>query len=310
MEESGAVLSHVHSVQPAPISSPQEEEAPEITALANCATSSIYIRILLFSLRLPFNFFGGRIYVHWSVVPLAIWLFFIVNRKPYTETYIFVSFVVIVLILLSIFLHELGHVLVYYYMYHISPKIVGLHFLGGVTMPKRILVDKKASMAFVAAAGPACNFLLGALFAPAYVYIRNTPYADILYYGCVFNIALGVLNMLPIFPMDGGQVVRSLALLCCQEKISVYSTCIVSGALIIAGLVWTIYMKDPISTITLILFFLFTVAEIIRVTKQKQVVTVTEIPVGNEQILESVEVTPPLPEAEKNMEKVTLLHET
>ena len=43
--------------------------------------------------------------------------------------------------------------------------------------------------------------------------------------------------MLPIFPMDGGKVVRSLALVCMTEKMAVYVTSAASGVALVALLV-------------------------------------------------------------------------
>lgn len=76
--------------------------------------------------------------------------------------------------------------------------------------------DPRRGMAWVAAAGPAMNFFLAwlgavglylpaALSAPA-----ATVVSQLLVYFILFNLALGLFNLLPIPPLDGGRIVVGL----------------------------------------------------------------------------------------------------
>lgn len=57
---------------------------------------------------------------------------------------------------------------------------------------------------------------------PKYSY-RSLHY--IFYFMFIVNIALGVFNILPAFPMDGGRVVRSLFYVCMTLKRATQGTC-------------------------------------------------------------------------------------
>ncbi len=78
--------------------------------------------------------------------------------------------------------------------------------------------DPRRGMAFVAAAGPAMNFFLAWLGALAF-YLPDTDLprtlagdggsglGQFLLYFILFNLALGLFNLLPIPPLDGGRIV-------------------------------------------------------------------------------------------------------
>lgn len=86
-----------------------------------------------------------------------------------------------------------------------------------VPVDARNLRYPQRDMAIVAAAGPGSNFLM-ALFWAAIAKIgyslnawAGVPMIYMGHAGIMINIALGVLNCLPIPPLDGGRVVMSLA---------------------------------------------------------------------------------------------------
>lgn len=82
-----------------------------------------------------------------------------------------------------------------------------------MTNPAMFRGDRRIGMLKVAIAGPVANLLLAALFAVIakselipYVNLQ-APVVQVVIY---FNILLFVFNLLPIFPLDGEKVVRSL----------------------------------------------------------------------------------------------------
>ena len=105
---------------------------------------------------------------------------------------------------LSVLLHELGHALV---ARHLGVRIAGieLRFLGGVAKmidPPRTPGDEIA----IAAAGPAVSFALAGL---ALVGATATD-AQIFHLLTWVNVAIGVFNLTPALPMDGGRILRAL----------------------------------------------------------------------------------------------------
>ena len=63
----------------------------------------------------------------------------------------------------------------------------------------------------IAVAGPAVNFALALLAAPLFLIAAEGSVAiEVLKSFVGFNLALGIFNLLPAFPMDGGRILRSL----------------------------------------------------------------------------------------------------
>ncbi len=111
----------------------------------------------------------------------------------------------------SILIHELGHAVVARH-YRLGPSIL-LWGLGGLCSHQR--ADRDRHDALIVVAGPGAGLLLGALvwvvslFLPPIadpVMAGNVAYAvRILLY---INIIWSVVNLLPLWPLDGGQLFR------------------------------------------------------------------------------------------------------
>jgi Zn-dependent protease/CBS domain-containing protein len=133
--------------------------------------------------------------------------------------------VLITLLLFSIVvLHELGHSVAAQH-YGIPVKQIVLLPIGGVAQLSQI--PEKPRMEFtIAIAGPLVNFLLAILFflgglilgldmnpSRMGALVANisawTP-RSILVYIFISNLFLGLFNLLPAFPMDGGRVLRAV----------------------------------------------------------------------------------------------------
>ncbi len=110
----------------------------------------------------------------------------------------------------SVLLHELGHGLM---AKRFGIRVVDITFwpLGGMArlqaMPEVPRVE-----ALVAVAGPVVNLILAALAATVAVLLKPWagPTLGVLLIAAVFvNLLLGVSNLLPAFPMDGGRLLRA-----------------------------------------------------------------------------------------------------
>lgn len=119
-----------------------------------------------------------------------------------------------ILLFASILLHELAHS----YLakrYGVNIESITLFLFGGVSSMEEMPRDpgQEAKMAF---AGPLTSLIIGAvclliygnIIAPSPGLSRNPVYLTIWILG-VMNIVLGVFNLLPAFPMDGGRVLRA-----------------------------------------------------------------------------------------------------
>ena len=141
----------------------------------------------------------------------------------------------------SILIHELGHALAIRY-FGWSPHIV-LHSFGGLAIynpsasplqyGSRRVRNTGGVQILISLAGPAAGFLLAALVIGAlaatnhqaifYFFgefrpvgrgdeIRNLQLLNVINDLLFVNIYWGLLNLLPIYPLDGGQVARELLL--------------------------------------------------------------------------------------------------
>jgi Zn-dependent protease/CBS domain-containing protein len=163
---------------------------------------------------------GIDILVHWSwfgiFLLLTFWLatgFFadVYEDWSTTETWT-VAVIAVLLFFGSILLHELSHSLVAKRL-GLPVRDITLFIFGGVSALEKEPVSAKQEFQ-VAIAGPATSFILGALFlliaASGYALSEeNSPPFAVAEYLAVINIAVGIFNLLPGFPLDGGRVLRA-----------------------------------------------------------------------------------------------------
>ncbi len=125
-----------------------------------------------------------------------------------------------IILFFSILLHELSHSLMSQ-RYGIPVKSITLFIFGGVSDISR--EPKSSRKEFVIAiVGPIASFLISGIFAIILFFLKGfqfTLFEDniqltkteaIIFYGFFINLLLGIFNMLPAFPLDGGRVLRSI----------------------------------------------------------------------------------------------------
>lgn len=110
------------------------------------------------------------------------------------------------LLFASVAFHELAHSFVAQ-RYKISIESITLFIFGGVAQMKGEPPHPKAEFR-IAIVGPLSNFLLAVLF---FLMSMNTVGGTkaLFSYLAQINLILGVFNLIPGFPMDGGRVLRS-----------------------------------------------------------------------------------------------------
>jgi Zn-dependent protease len=128
-----------------------------------------------------------------------------------------------IILFLSVLLHELSHSIVAI-SYGIRVRQIMLFIFGGVSdieeEPKEFKKEFK-----MAIAGPAVSLVLSAIFA-VFWWLTSIPITSsspdnfyntalimingIFFYSAFLNLILGIFNLVPAFPMDGGRILRSL----------------------------------------------------------------------------------------------------
>lgn len=114
----------------------------------------------------------------------------------------------LVSIAVAIMWHEIGHGVAFKAYGH-EPEISLMGFMGlTYSSAMRRLTDRQ--LLVIAAAGPGAGLLLGGI---AQV-VRDTLFADAYAHPLdVFikiNVVVSLFNLLPVFPLDGGRIVKSL----------------------------------------------------------------------------------------------------
>ncbi len=161
-----------------------------------------------------FKFAGVNVYLHWSWFLVAF--FQISYRMRLPNSYSSISWCVYeyLALFVIVLLHEFGHSLACRSVGGRADQIV-LWPLGGVAFvdpPQR-----PGATLWSIAAGPLVNLLLLPVFLLAWFAANATQLPETnpnLYHFivsiCIIDVALFCFNMLPIYPLDGGQVLRSL----------------------------------------------------------------------------------------------------
>jgi len=104
--------------------------------------------------------------------------------------------------------HEMSHALV---ARRNGVKVAGitLWLFGGVS---RLEGEPKSagSEALIAGIGPLTSFALAVITFGAAIALQSSPLvADVLYWLALVNVALGLFNLVPAFPLDGGRLLSS-----------------------------------------------------------------------------------------------------
>ena len=127
-----------------------------------------------------------------------------------TATYWLVSLISALLLFVSVLLHELAHSLVARRR-GLSVHSITLFIFGGVSNIEQEPTSPgiEFQMAFV---GPIVSLLIAGIAYLLSLPLRgvNSPITAILTYLAATNVLLGIFNLIPGFPLDGGRVLRSI----------------------------------------------------------------------------------------------------
>ncbi len=189
------------------------------------------------------------------VLPMFAYVFAI-NPQPFgfagvepPSTRYALSVLAVILLFASILLHELAHS----YLakrYGVNIESITLFLFGGVSAmeetPRK--PGQEAKMAF---AGPLTSLIIGSICLLTYGYIispnpalsQNSVYLIFWILGSM-NLVLGVFNLLPAFPMDGGRVLRSFYAMKMSYVKATHSAASVGKFFAILMAIFGIYVGD------------------------------------------------------------------
>jgi Zn-dependent protease/predicted transcriptional regulator len=125
-----------------------------------------------------------------------------------TALYWIVGAATSIMLFVSVLLHELGHSVVAM-LYKIPVQSITLFIFGGVS---RITKEPTSPLSefVISFAGPLVSFVLGGIFfVITPVFAAGSPLMGLVKYLAFINVALGVFNLIPGYPLDGGGVLMS-----------------------------------------------------------------------------------------------------
>ena len=111
-------------------------------------------------------------------------------------------------LLVSLAVHEAGHLLFGMGARGIEPRMLVMRSSGGVSIVQGRFADARSAAVF-AAGGPLASLLLTIAFLSAGVLIRFGPLRDALLLTAGLNVLFLLVNLLPVAPMDGFALFRS-----------------------------------------------------------------------------------------------------
>jgi Zn-dependent protease len=118
--------------------------------------------------------------------------------------------VIAAIFFMSILAHELSHSLVARSR-GIPVRDITLFVFGGVSNLGREAQSAGEEFA-IAIVGPLTSIVIGGLFGIAWLALRPVSHAEsnIAGYLAIINVAIGLFNLLPGYPLDGGRVLRAI----------------------------------------------------------------------------------------------------
>jgi Zn-dependent protease len=119
-----------------------------------------------------------------------------------------VTFAFAVFLYGSVLLHEISHALTAR-KFGLPVRGISLHFLGGHTEIERDSPTPGRDI-LISAAGPIVSLAVGGVAFVAYELVEQ-PIAEYILFGLYFaNVVVGVFNLLPALPLDGGHILRAV----------------------------------------------------------------------------------------------------
>ena len=177
--------------------------------------------------------------------------------------------VVYLIFFISIFLHEIAHMILGICM-GLKPKRIIINPLGiDLEFMNFKLKNKTIKKILIYLIGPLFNFLIA--FICYYLNIEKQMKIDIVY----TNIILGVFNLLPLMPLDGGKILKEIL----NKKIgikksSVFSLNLTKVILIIFSLIYSILI---FKIKNIFLFFVIVYLWYLYYIEEKKVRTVIKV---------------------------------
>src|SRR5262245_16594046 len=156
---------------------------------------------------------GIDLALHWTFWLLPIWVIFTWDDSSAMP--LWMNLLLVGCLFVCVVLHEFGHALTAR-QFGIGTRSITLSPLGGIAQLDR-MSQKPWEEFWIAIAGPLVNVAIALVLgvAVAWSYVLNPALVGTLGWQFLsvllaMNIGLVIFNLLPVFPMDGGRVLRAI----------------------------------------------------------------------------------------------------
>jgi len=202
--------------------------------------------------------------MHWTFLLVVIWLVIVNVLSAASENGWMWSLIMVLSMILSLFIHDISQATVAAYF---RIRINRLTFLPIGALPAISGKPEKVwQEVLMLIAGPTANLLIAAIllvYLKPYSAYWDEPQNIGVGYGGNFlfqlqfiNLSIGLLNLLPVFPMDGGRILDALLEKKYGEEnaVKIVNTfsMLTAAAFVISG---AVYMKYAVILIGLFIFF-------------------------------------------------------
>jgi len=211
---------------------------------------------------------GIPVKIHWSFGLLLLWVVYETSRGDDPNlTFVLVSIGIVLSVFFCVILHEFGHALAAR-RFGVKTFDIVMTPIGGIARLER-MPEGRGEEFWVAIAGPVVNFVIVGLVWLGYLLFKseNLPIFSLAFWDfesqansyfkviMLANGYLGVFNLLPAFPMDGGRMLRSLLSLKLDRSKATQIASYAGQAIALMMFGLGIYRQQP--TLTLIGVFIF-----------------------------------------------------
>ncbi|MDR1923149.1 MAG: site-2 protease family protein [Planctomycetaceae bacterium] len=174
----------------------------------------VNFRFLGFPIRIH-PFFWVMVFIFFMQVPVDTLIFWLCRYAVWCSA-----------LFVSVLVHELGHAFVFRYVFSVESEII-LHGLGGLTIPHRSHrrsygVQGTLLEILLNIAGCLAGFILAAIAFVLFINVGSgygigtfnpmNLLREFLFITLFVCIIWGVVNLLPIYPLDGGHISREIFL--------------------------------------------------------------------------------------------------
>ncbi|NUO03634.1 MAG: site-2 protease family protein [Saprospiraceae bacterium] len=221
--------------------------------------------------------FGIPIKIHWTFALLLLWVVYVSQSglEEWNWKLLARTGALVAALFICVILHELGHALTAR-RYGIRTRNILLLPIGGLAVLDR-LPEKPLQELWVALAGPLVNFVLALIFLPILLFLqpyglgelvyallhpeRSNVFLDFqasaterfLFFMVMINLFVGAFNLLPIFPMDGGRILRALLSIVLKRLQATRIAVFVGQASVVAFIGYTFFTDGTVNWATLLI---------------------------------------------------------